>query len=157
MPVPLGNDVKVGAYVIVGVEELGELANREAVTHRQWKIRDGTCFVGVEHRSFHDFAAERIGPVEHEKSDVAFGGFLHAISHRCGVRVESDAGVLNIEDERVDALEHFIRGTKRFAIKTVNGKACGGSFGGRDLFIVAAGEAVLRTEESNEFKAGGMG
>src|SRR5712664_34661 len=157
MPIPHGNDVKVGADVILGVEELGELANREAVAHRQWKIPDEICFVGVEHRSFHDFTAERIGPIEHEKSDVAFRGFLHAVSHRCRVRVESDAGVLNIEDERVDALEHFIRGTERFAIKTMNGKAGGGIFGGRYLFIVAAGEAVLRTEESDEFKAGGMG
>jgi hypothetical protein len=38
----------------------------------------------------------------------------------------------------------------------MNGKAGGGIFGGRELFIAAAGEAVLRTEESDEFNAGGM-
>src|SRR5260370_25688981 len=37
MPVFHGDDVKVGADVIFGVEKLGELANREAVTHRQRK------------------------------------------------------------------------------------------------------------------------
>jgi len=34
----------------------------------------------------------------------------------------------------------------------MNGKAGSGIFGGRELFIAAAGEAVLRTEESDEFK-----
>jgi len=38
------------------------------------------CFVGVEHRAFYDFTPERIGTVENEESDLAFGGFLHAIA-----------------------------------------------------------------------------
>ncbi len=146
MPVFHGDDVEINADVIFGVEELGELAGREAVTHRQWKISDKICFVGVEHRAFHDFTAERIGTVEDEKSDVAFCGFLHAIAHRCRVRVEPDAGVLNVEDQRVNALEHFIGGTERFAIQTMDGKAGGGIFGGRNLFIVVSGETVLRAE-----------
>ena len=157
MPVPHGDDVKVGADVIFGVEKLGELANREAVTHWQWKISDEICLVGVEHRAFHDFTAERIGTVENEESDLALGGFLHAVSHRCRVGVKPDAGVLNVEDERVDAFEHFIGGAERFAIETMDGKSGGGVFGGSDLFIVAAGEAVFRTEESNQLNPGGMG
>jgi len=157
MPVFHGDDVKVGADVIFGVEKLGELANREAVTHRQRKISDEICFVGVQHRPFHDFTAERIGTVENEESDLAFGGFLHAVSHRCRVRVKPDARVLNVEDKRVDPLEHFIRGTERFAIETMDGKSGGGIFGRSDLFIVAAGEAVFRTEESNQLNPGGMG
>src|SRR6266481_3673453 len=157
VPVFHGDDVKIGADVILGVEKLGELADRQAVPHRRWKISDEICFVGVEHRAFHDFTAERIGTVENEESDLAFGGFLHAISHRCRVRVKPDAGVLNVEDECVNALEHFIRGTERFAIETMDGKAGGGIFGGSDLFIVAAGEAMLRTEQSNQLNPRGMG
>src|SRR5258708_16514646 len=57
MPVFHGDDMEIDADVIFRVEELGELANREAVTHRQWEISDEICLVGVEHRAFHDFTA----------------------------------------------------------------------------------------------------
>ncbi len=149
MPILHGDDVKVGADMIFGVEELGELSNREAVTQRQGKITNEIRFVSVKHGAFYDFTAQRVRPVEDKERDVAFGGFLHAISHRCGVRVKPHAGVLNVKDECVNALEHFICGTERFAIEAMNGQAGGGIFAGSGLFIVVAGKAVLRAEECN--------
>jgi len=103
--------------VILGVEKLGELANREAIPDRQWKISDEICFVGVEHRPSTISPPSGFGTVEHEESDVAFGGFLHAISHRGRVGVKPDTGVLNVEDERVNPSSIFLGGTERFAIK----------------------------------------
>jgi hypothetical protein len=157
MPVLHGDDVQVGADVVFAVEELRQLADREAVTHRQWKISDKTCFVGIEHRPFHNLTAERIGAVEDEKRDVSLGSCLHAICHCCRVRIEPHAGVLNVEDQRVNALQHFVRGTKRFSIEAVNAKARRGIFGGSDLFIIAAGKAVLRAEQGNQLNSRGMG
>src|SRR5882724_2606041 len=146
MPVLHGDDVQVGADVILGVEELRELSNGEPVAHRQWKIRHEISFVGVEHRAFHNLPAERIGAVQDKKSDVAFGGFLHAIGHRRGVRVEAHARILNIEYQRVDSFQHFVRGAESFAVEAVNRQAGRGVFRRSDFFVVAAGEPVFRAE-----------
>src|SRR3954468_371237 len=106
MPIFHGNDVEVGADVIFGIEELRQLADGEAITHGQRKVSDEAGLVAIEHGSFNNGAAERVGAVENVKSDFALGGFFHAVSHGGGVSVEAHAGVLNIENERVDALKH---------------------------------------------------
>src|ERR1700674_1896558 len=155
MPVLHGDDVEVGADVVFGIEELGELANREPVSHGQRKIADETCFVGIKHRAFDDLSAQRIRTVQNKEGDVAFGGFFHAVSHRRRVGVEADAGVLNVEDERVDAFEHLLRRAERLAIEAMDGETGGGILGRRDLFIVAAGEAVFGAEESEALTSGG--
>ncbi len=122
VPVPHGDDMQVGADVIFGVEELREFANRQRVAHRQRKVRDEIRLVRVEHRPFDNFAAKGIRPVEHEESDISFCGLLHAIRHGHRVGVKPHARVLNIEDQRVNAFEHFIRGTVRFSIQAVHRK-----------------------------------
>src|SRR5260370_3018492 len=99
MPILHGDDVKVGADVILGVEKLGELSNREAITQRQGKITNEIRSISIEHGAFHDFTAQRVRPVEDKEGNVAFGGLLHAISHPCGVRVKPHAGGLNVKPE----------------------------------------------------------
>ncbi len=71
VPVFHGDDMKIHANVIFRVEELRELANRKAVTHRKRKIANEASLVSVKQRTFHDFAADGVGAVEHEESDVA--------------------------------------------------------------------------------------
>ena len=79
-------------------------------------------FVWIENRPFDNFSAERIRPVQYEERDIALRGFLHAITHGRGVGIEADTGILNIEDQCVDALQHFVRRSPRFAIEAVNGQ-----------------------------------
>ena len=122
--------MQLGADVILGVEKLREFPDRQPVAHRQRKVRHEIGFVRIEHRSFDNFSAKKVRPVEDKEGDFAFRGFLHAITHRCRIRVEPHARVLNIEDQRINTLEHFLRGTPRLPIKTVNGKACRRIFGG---------------------------
>src|SRR5690348_14295574 len=85
---------------------------------------------------------------------MRFGGFLHAISHRGGERVEANACVLNVEHERVEIREHLRRGAARAAVEAVNGEA---GFYVRvvgDGRIGAAGDTVFGTKESDEIYSG---
>jgi len=149
MPVLHGQHMKVRADVIFDVEELRELANGESVPHGQGKISDEIRFVRVQHRALDNFTADRIGAIENEKRDAALGRFFHAIGHGRRVGIESDAGVLHIEDERVDAFEHFLGGPKCVAVQAVDRKARGWIFRGREFFVGAAGETMFRAEERN--------
>ena len=146
MPVPHGDDVQVYSDMIFNVEKLRELSDGQRVAHRQRIVRDEAGLVRVEHRAFDNFSAQQVRPVEHVESDLSFRGLFHAIRHRRRVGVKPHARVLNVEDKRVNSLEHFIGRTPRFAIETVNGKARGGILGGSNFFITAPGEAVLRAE-----------
>lgn len=157
VPVFHGDDVKVAIDVIFRIEELRKLADGKSVAHRKRKICGETGFVGVEHRTFDNVAADRIGAIKYEKSNVPLGGFFHAVTHGCGVGVEAHAGVLHVKDEGIDAAEHFVGGTIVFAVEAKDGEAGGGIFGGGNFFVVAAGEAVLRAEERDELHAWGVG
>src|SRR6266581_4238692 len=149
MPVPHGNDVQVRPNVIFGVEELREFADRQRVAHRQRKVGDEIRLVRIEHRAFDSFPAKGVRPVEHEKSDISLRGFLHAIRHGHRVGVKPNARVLDIEDQRVDALEHFVGRPERFSIQAIHRETRRGILRGRHSFISAAGQSVLRAEQSN--------
>ena len=153
VPVPHGDHVQLGADVILSVEELGQLANGQTVAHRDGKVRHEAGFVRIEHRPFHDLSAQRIGTIQNKKRNLAFGRFFHAVGHGDRVGVETHASVLNIEDQRVDALQHFIGWTARIAVQAVNRKARRGIFRGRHVFVGAAGEPVLGAEQRDELQA----
>ncbi len=97
-----------------------EFADGQCIAHGNWKIGDEICFVGIEHRAFDDFSAERIGTIQNVKRNIAFGGFFHGVGHGDGVSVKADAGILNIEDQRVDSLQHFVGGPQSFAVEREN-------------------------------------
>ena len=149
MPVLHGDHMQVRADVIFGVEKLREFADGESVPHGHGKISDEIRFVQVQHRALDNFTTDRIGAIENEKRDVMLGRFLHAIGHGRRVGIKTHPGVLDVEDQRVDAFEHFIRRPKRVAIKAVDREARGWIFCGGDFFIVAAGQSVFRAEKRN--------
>jgi len=104
MPVFHGDHVELNIDVILRVQELGEFADGEAVAYRQRVIGDEGSFVRVEHGAFDDVSVQRVRAVENVEGDVAFRGFFHAVGHSGSVRIEADAGVLDVEDQRVDAV-----------------------------------------------------
>lgn len=119
------------------------------------EIADEIEAVRVEHGAFDDFAAERIGAVEDEEGDFAAGGFFHGIGHSGFIGVEADAGVLDIEDEGVNAAEHIVSEAAGVAVEAVNGQAGGGVGGVGDFFVELAADAVFGAEQRNESDARG--
>ena len=81
------------------------------------------------------------------------GSFFQRIGHAGNIGVESGANILNIEDQRVDALEHFIGWTARIAVQAVNRQASRGILRGDHVFVGAAGEPVLGAEQRDELHA----
>ena len=81
---------------------------------------------------------------------------LHAVAHRGDESVEAHAGTLNVEDENVEALQHFLGGTARVAIEAENFQAGRGVGGIWDDRVELAGDAVLRTEKRDELYAIGV-
>jgi len=149
--------VQVGTDFIFGVEHAGELAVGHGEADGHGEIANEIEAVGVEHGAFDDFAAKRIGAVEDEEGDFAAGGFFHGIGHGGLVGVEAYAGVLDIEDEGVDAAEHVVGEAARFAVETVNGQAGGGVGGVGDFFVELAADAVFGAEQRDESDARGAG
>jgi len=156
MPVLHGDDVQIGSDVVFRVEELSEFADGEAIANRHRKIRGEGSLVRIEHRSFDDFAADWIGAVQNEERNVVLGGGLHAVGHRRRVRVKPHAGILNVEDQRINADEHIVGGPPIVTVEAEHGEARGRIFGGKKLFVFAAGETVLRTEKRDELHACGV-
>ena len=156
MPVLHGDDVQIAVDMIFAVEKLRELADRERVSNRHRIIADEICFVGIEHRPFDDFAAKKIRPVQDVEGDVVLGGFFHAIGHRRRVGVEAHAGVLYIENERVDP-EAFRPWGEAFRHRGCRWAVRSRIFGGGNLFVGAAGDSVLGAEQRDELHAGRAG
>src|SRR5216684_1071473 len=103
-----------------------EVGQGEGGTELKGKKTGEAGFVGVEHGTFDDVAADGVGAIENVEGDVVLGGFFHAVGHRGGVGVEAHASVLNVEDERVDSAEHLVRGAKIFAVEAEDGETGGG-------------------------------
>src|SRR6185437_13934073 len=153
MPILHLDDVQVDADFVFGVEHLRELAGRHGVARRQREISDEIELVAVKNRAFDRDAIDRIGAVENVKRNVMLRRGFHRITHRRDESVEAHAGVLNIVDERVDALKHLVGRTPRVAVEAVNRQPSGGVGAGSDVSICRAGETVLGTENGDEFYA----
>ena len=154
MPVFHFDDVKIGVDVIFGVEELRKFADGEGVADGDGIVGDEAGFVRVENGAFDDVAGKRIGAIEDKEGDVVFRGFFHAVAHGGGVGVEANAGVLNVENKCVNALQHVVGGAEVFTIEAEDGEASGGILGGRDFFIGVARDAVFGAEKRDQMNTG---
>ena len=121
--------------------------------HRHRKIADKIRAVAIEHGSFDALSSQRIGPIENVKRDVMRRRGFHRVSHRRDVGVEAHAGILNIEDERIETREHGIRRPLGFAVEAVDGQARRFIRRGRNARIESAADAVLGAEQSHKLHA----
>jgi hypothetical protein len=122
------------------------------VAHRNREHADERRERGVEHVPLDDVAADRVGPVEHEKGDSVLSRGAHRRRHRRHVRVVARADVLHVEEENVDAFEHLLGRCERRAIDRVDRHARARVHVGRDrgpLPLVPA-DAVLGREERDQ-------
>ena len=146
--------MQVRANFIFHVEHPRQLAERHGIAHRHGKISHERQLVGVQHRPFDNFAAQRIWPVEHHKRNVVFRRCFHAIAHRRYVSVKAHACILNIKDQHIDALQHRIRWPARLSVKTVNRQPGRGVRCVRhNRSVCVSGDPVLRAKDCNQLYA----
>ena len=64
---------------------------------------------------------ERVRSIQHDEADLRIRGRLHGELHCADIGIKTDTDVLNVEDERIDPLEHLGRGCARIAVEAVHG------------------------------------
>ena len=105
----------------------------------------------VERRPFDLEAVDRIGTIEHDHRDLALGRLLHHVRHRRHVGVEARADVLQVDDERVEPVEHGGGRPPRIAVERVDGqtRSFRPSRTGH-VRVEHAADAVLRAEQRDQ-------
>ena len=132
------------------VEELRELADGHAVAHRDRILADERLEAGFEHRALDLDAADRVRPVAHDHRHAMASRGVQAVRHRVDERVDARADVLEVDDERVEALEHLGGRLARLAVERVDGDLPPAVRGVRRLDHVVLQvrmEPVLRPED----------
>src|SRR5262245_26130735 len=76
-----------------------------------------------EHRSGNVDTIDRIRAIEDDEANPALSSDLHRSLHRRRVGVETRADVLQIEDERIEIIEHRARGREAVPIESVDGNS----------------------------------
>ncbi len=111
--------------------------------------------LSVEQRTLHTDSIDGIRPVKDIESQAMTSGFLHGVSHSRDIGVKTSAHVLNIENQSIEASQHFRRGPAPvFLIEAVDGNArrwirAIGNIGGAG----AASNAVFRRQDDHRFYA----
>ena len=154
-PVPHRDHVEVAADLRLDVEQLRQFAQRHAVPRRHRRDVAGEPDAALVERGAFDLpAANRVRAVEHDDANLPLRRLLHHVRHRRAVGVEADAHVLQIDHERVDALQHLVGGTPRRAVERMDDQARLLVLRRRDVLVDDAANAVLGAEERDERDVG---
>ena len=102
--------------------------------------------------AFHVYAVDRVRPVEHDELDVVARAGFHRVRHRPDVGVVARADVLDVEDDRVETVEHLFRGNAGRPVETPDGKARDrvGVVLDFDEILRGRPQPVLGTEQTGE-------
>ena len=110
-----------------------------------------------EHRTLTLHATDRVRTVEDDEANACFGARLHRERHRPHEGVDPNPHVLQIEEERIEPLEH--RGCRLaapFAVERVHREPCdrvGVVLRFDHVVLLLPASAVLRAEERTEGKS----
>ena len=110
----------------------------------------------LERRTFDLEPVDRVRPIEHEDRDLPLRRLLHHVRHRRLVRVEARADVLDVDDHRVDALQHLVGRAARLAVERVDRQAGLLVLLRRHLVVERAPDPVLGAEERHQRHALGL-
>ena len=150
------HDGQVGPDVVFGVEEPRELAKRHPVPDRHREVSNKAELSLVQHGAFDLEPVDGIRPIQHDDRNLPLGGLLHGIGHRRHVGVEAGTDVLEVDHERVDAVEHRRRRPAALAVEGVDRQAGLGVCFGRHGRVEHTANAVLGTEERHELDVLGV-
>ena len=122
LPALHADNLELGADLPLRVEHSGKLSHRHPVAHRDVVVGHEGLQLVIPRRSLNVHPVNRVGPVQHVEFNARFGRGLQGVSHRRDVGIEARADVLDIEHERVEALQLFRRGPLAVAaIEAVDG------------------------------------
>ncbi len=136
----------------------GHLAGGEAVDERPGREVEeagGHRVAWIAERPFDTLTPERVRPVEDDELDPRVAGGVEAVQQRAHVRVEAHAAVLQVVDERVEALEVFRGRLRLLAIEAHQGEAGLRVLAALDLLARgrAALQPVLGAEDAHDLHA----
>ena len=112
--------MEIDINVILCIKKLRQFPNRQPVAHGQREIGHEAGLLCVQHRPFNDFSGQWVGPVQYIKLYSAFRGLFHAIAHRACIRIKSNSGILHIEHQRINSLQHIVGVPQVFAVKAID-------------------------------------
>ena len=114
------HDLEIGSEPEMIVEQASQLTDRHPMPHRDRVLPDERLESADKHRSFHGQAADGIRPIADDRLDAVLTTSRQAIRHRVDVGVNACADVLQVDDQRLDAVEHFRCWFSRFAVERVD-------------------------------------
>ena len=148
LPAPAADDHEVCPDPVPAVQKSGDLAGGHPVpVGQRVEPYEGEVVVPDE-IPFHG-AADRVRAVEHEDALAVLGRGLHRVGHRPDVGVVARADVLDVEDERVESLEHLCLRPAGGPVEAVH-RDPSLPVGDLDQVLLHGVEAVLRGEERRQ-------
>src|SRR5438309_1533972 len=152
-PARCGHDDEVGVELVPLVREAQDLAERQAVAHRQrqevepFRVeRARGLYVALQHH-----AADRVRAVRHDDPLAAARGFAHHEHRARGIGVVPGADVLQVDHDDVDAVQDREIGWARRGVEAVNWKPGGRVHGvGEPRAVLFAAEPVLGAEQHRQ-------
>ena len=125
IPFPSGhfNDAQVRSGFVFRVEILRQFPDSHSVADRQGHVSDKGPLVGIEHRPFHFYPTDRIGPIQNIERNLRPGSFLHTVGKGRHISVKASADILNIKDQDLNPFQHLRSGPLGLTIEAVNRKA----------------------------------
>ena len=145
------DDARIDADAAFALEHAHQLARSHAVAQRSAMPTHERLGSGVEERAAHRHAIDRVGAVEHDESHAVLGARFHAVPHRRDIGVEAATDVLDVEHDRVDALQHLLRRLACLAVERPDRQARRVVLAVADAFLVElALQSVLGREDRDE-------
>ena len=147
-PALAADDHEIGADPVPAVHESGDLAGGHAVPVRE-RIEPHEGPVVVPDQVPLHRAPDRVRPVEDDDALPVRGGGFHGVRHGPDVGVVARADILDVEDERVEPLQHRRRRPPGGPVEAVDGDPSV-RVGDLDQVLLDGVEAVLGGEERGE-------
>ena len=149
-PAPHAHDFELCAEMLVGVDHLGELAERHAVANGERMVIDEGHVARGRERTGHVDAVDGIRTIEDHDAQPALGRDGEGSVHGGGVGVETGADVLDVEHQRIDAGQHLVARRKAIAVEAVDGQARTFVAAVFDPLVEIGEKAMLGSEESDQ-------
>ena len=121
-PIDHGDDRQRTVKPEFFVDQLGDLGRGKSVTVGNRIETNKGQVASLDEVSFNQLTSDRIRPIENDELDVITSTGFHPMGHRPNIGVVARANVLNVKDERIEAVEHFFRWNPGRAVEAVHWK-----------------------------------
>ena len=111
------NDVEVAGDAALFVQPAGHLAAGEAVPEGNGVEAHEGLVPLLQHRALALEAADGVWSIQDDEPDASLGACLHGKGHRPNEGVDPHPHILQVEEERVEGVQHFRGGLAHLSIE----------------------------------------